>query len=53
MGSVCHGYMCILLYGKLIWYMVFLRSMLDWRRGDGVSLAWVYVHSSIHETDSV
>ena len=84
MESVCHGYMCILLYVKLIWciglaqiygwleegawgqsamgicaffYMsnfcsvvVFQRSMLDWRRGHGVSLPWVYVHSSICQT---
>ena len=20
MGSICHGYMCILLYMKLVWY---------------------------------
>ena len=78
-GSVCHGYMCILLYVKPIWcsgfpeiyalleeggtsafsicaffYMgnligavVFQRSMLYWRRKGGVSLPWVYVHSSI------
>ena len=25
-------------------------SMLDWRRGDGVSLPWVDVHSVICET---
>ena len=30
--------------------VVFQRSMLDWRRGHGVSLPWVYVHSSICET---
>ena len=84
MGSVCHGYMCILLYVKLLqcsgfpeiyaqleegawglspmgicafFYMwnlfgvvVFQRSMLDWRRRHGVSLPWVYVHSSLCET---
>ena len=30
--------------------VVFQRSMLDWRRGHGVSLPWVYVHSSLCET---
>ena len=34
MGSICHGYMCILLYMKLIWssgVMVLHRSILIWR----------------------
>ena len=87
MGSVCHGYMCILLYVKLNWcssfpeiygwleeeawsqsamgicaffsmwnlfgVVVFQRSMLDWRRGHGVSLPQVYVYSSLCETYSV
>ena len=38
MGSICHGYMCILLYMKLIWLMVFQKSMLNWRRGWGQSV---------------
>ena len=40
MGSVCHGYMCILLYLKLmlcIGVVVLHRSMVDWRRGWGQS----------------
>ena len=51
MGSVCHGYMCILLYDKLIGVVVFKRSMLNWRLG-GQS-AMVYVHSLICQTDLV
>ena len=34
-GSICHGYMCILLYMKLFGVMVFHGSMVDWRRGWG------------------
>ena len=83
-GSICHGYMCIVLYMNFIWcnefpeiyaqleegvggqsamgicalcyiwnvfgVMVFQRSMLDWRRGRGVNLPWVYVHCAIYET---
>ena len=30
--------------------MVLYGSMLDWRRGAGVSLPWVNVHSAIYET---
>ena len=30
--------------------MVFQWSMLDWRRGRGVNLSWVYVHCAIYET---
>ena len=51
MGSVCHGYMCILVYMKLIWCSGFPEIYgLIWRRGVGVSLPWVYVHSAIYET---
>ena len=28
--------------------MVFQRSMLNWRRGGGVNLPWVYVHCAIY-----
>ena len=28
---ICHGYMCIVLYMKLIGVMVLQRSMLNWR----------------------
>ena len=47
-GSVCHRYMCMLLYVKLIGVMVLHRFMLD-RCRSGASLPWVYVHSSICE----
>ena len=47
MGSICHGYMCILLYVKLS-VVVFHRSMVNWR-GWGLS-ALVSVHTSICET---
>ena len=30
--------------------MVLQRSMLKWRRQDGVNLPWVYVHCTIYET---
>ena len=52
MGSICHGYMCILLYKKLIGAVVLHRSMANWRRG-GVSLPWVNMHSTICETSLV
>ena len=35
MGSICHGYMCILLYMKLFGVMVFHGSMVNWRRRVG------------------
>ena len=37
MGSICHGYMCIVLYMNVFGVMVFQRSMLAWRRGWGQS----------------
>ena len=46
-GSVCHGYMCILLYVKLNGC-----NGVSWISGQlegGVNLPWVYVHSSICE----
>ena len=49
MGAIGHGYMCIVLYMKLIWCNGFHRSMLDWRRG-AVNLPWVYVHCAIYKT---
>ena len=45
-GSLCHGYICILLYGKLIGCSRDLWSFGNW----GVSLPWVHLHSSIWET---
>ena len=51
MGSVLHGYMCILLYVKLMQCSGFpdIYAQLE-EGGSGVSLPWVYVHSSICET---
>ena len=37
MGSVCHGYMCILLYVKPFQCSVLHRSMVKWRNGRGQS----------------
>ena len=50
MGSVCHGYMCILLYIKLIWCSGFPEIYARWEEGGGISLPWVYVYSAIYET---
>ena len=52
-GSVCHGYMCILLYVKLIQCSRFPKTYAQLEEGVRVSLPWVYVHSSICETYSV
>ena len=51
MGSVCHGYICFLLYMKpyAVCSHVVHRSMVD-LGGWGHCLPWVYVHSSIGET---
>ena len=46
-GSICHGYMCIVVYMNLCGVMVFQTSMLDYRMG-GVNLPWVYVHCAIY-----
>ena len=53
MGSVCHGYMCILLYMKLFWCSGFPEIYARLGEGVGVSLPWVYVHSAIYETFGV
>ena len=55
MESVCYGYMCILLYVKLIWCSGFLEmyAQLEGGMSDigmSVCLHSVYVHSSICET---
>ena len=42
--------MCIPLYVKLIWCSRFCRDLCWIGGGGGVSLPWVYVHSSICET---
>ena len=36
-GSICHRYMCIVLYINLFGVMVFQTSMFGWRRGWGQS----------------
>ena len=48
--SICHGYMCIVLYMKLICCNGFQRSMLDLGGGGWVNLQLVYVHCTIYET---
>ena len=50
-GSVCHGYMFILSYVKLIGCngIPYIYGQLEW----GVHLAKVYVHSGICETSLV
>ena len=50
MGSICHGYMCILLYMKLIWCNAFpeIYALLE-----GVHLTEVYVHAAICKTPLV
>ena len=46
-GSICHGYMCILLYVKLIGCSGVSQI---YAQLEGVHLPCVYVHSSIYET---
>ena len=53
MGSVCYGYICILLYVKLIWCSGFPEIYAQLEEGVGVSLPWVYLHSAIYETFSI
>ena len=38
-GSICHGYMCIVLYMNLFGVMVFQTPMIDWRRRSGIKSA--------------
>ena len=45
--SICHGYMCIVLYMKLIWCNCFAEI---YAQLEGVNLPWVYVHWAIYET---
>ena len=45
MGICAFCYMC-----NLFGVVVFQKSLLNWRRGVGVSLPWVYAHSAICET---
>ena len=46
-GQFCHGYMCIVLYLKLIWCNGFTDISASLEAG-GVNLPWVYVHCSIY-----
>ena len=48
MGSVCHGYIWMLLYMKLIWCSGFPEIYAQLEEEDGVSLPWVYLHSDIY-----
>ena len=50
-GSVCHGYMCILLYVKLM-CSGGVYTMVNWKRGWGQSAMGI-LHSSLCETFSV
>ena len=43
-GSVSHGYMCILLYATLIWCSGFPEIYAQLEEGVGVSLPLVYGH---------
>ena len=47
-GSICHSYMCIVLYRKLIWCHGSQTSLLVWRMG-WVILPWIYVYCVINE----
>ena len=40
MGSICNGYMCILLYVRLMGVMVYHGSMVNWQ---GVSICHGYM----------
>ena len=48
MGSICHGYICIVLYMKCIWCNGFPDIYCLNGGGGGVNLPWVYVHCAIY-----
>ena len=48
-GVVCHWYICILLYVRLIWCSGFPDMYAQMEEFGGVSLSWVYMHSSTCE----
>ena len=50
MGSICHGYICILLYMKPIWCNGFPEI---YARLKGVQLTEIYVHATICKTTLV
>ena len=51
MGSICHCYMCIVLYIYEM-YLVkwFSRDLCSLGGGGEVNLTWVYVYCAIYET---
>ena len=51
MRSVCHRYICILIYMKLL-QCSYVAEMYD-QLEEGVSVPWVYVHFAIYETNAV
>ena len=46
-GSVCHGYLCILLYLNLFSVVVLHRSLVDERRGWGQSALGICAFSYV------
>ena len=50
MGSVCTGICAFFYISNIVAVVVFHRSKVNWRSGEGVNLPWVYVHSAIYET---
>ena len=50
MGSICHMYMSIVLYMKLICSNGFPEIYTQLEEEVGVNLPWVYVHCAIYET---
>ena len=50
-GSICHGYMCIVQNMKFIWCHGFPEIYAQLEEGVGsIYHLWVYVHCAIHET---
>ena len=47
-GSICNGYMCIVLHMKLIWCNSFPDIYAQLEEGGGVNLPWVCVHCAIY-----
>ena len=45
-GAMCHAYMCIVLYMKLMWCNAFAEIYTQLEGSGGVNLLYVYVHSS-------
>ena len=50
MGSICHWYMCILLFMKRMWCNGFPKVFAQLK---GVQLTEVYVHASVCKTTLV